>query len=499
MTHLAKSLSTNLGNWSGLWNFFRHEVLYLMWALMEVSIIAPVFLAFAPWSIFWDPGLVVVWLTLLMLIPFNLSRIFGLLKVPLEKQRLFLALGLIFTLILAWRIMLFDQPSWIDTSWLADFIKFIGLEDNPFRTRILLLFLGVSFVWWRGVALVGRSVDIGEIGFRMRLELLLLIFFVAGLAATQLNQPVTPFILLFFFSSLVAIVMTRVEQLERDRSGQSFPLGIRWFIAIIFSAALIVLTIGILSAFVSGQAINDVVGWFSPLWSALSFTATAAIALISFLSLPFLYVLEWLLQFIINLIRPGLGLVLEQIEITTETPFATPQSQELVEAAEKTFQLPRDLLTILVMLALILLVTLSLSRLIRVASQPADRESEGINPFSGLAGIKPPGLGRRLLDQFGSLRRRRTAATIRQIYQELCEFAAAQGYPRTIDQTPSEYLETLIEAWPENNVETRLITDAYNRVRYGEIPEEPIELQQIQAAWQKLASTPPAPLIVERR
>ncbi len=63
------------------WNILRHEFLYILWALMDLAILTPLILAFAPWTRFWPPGLMVVLLLLMMLIPFNLSRLMSSLKV----------------------------------------------------------------------------------------------------------------------------------------------------------------------------------------------------------------------------------------------------------------------------------------------------------------------------------------------------------------------------------------------------------------------------------
>jgi hypothetical protein len=47
--------------------------------------------------------------------------------------------------------------------------------------------------------------------------------------------------------------------------------------------------------------------------------------------------------------------------------------------------------------------------------------------------------------------------------------------------------------WPENAAEARLITDAFIRVRYGELPETAEELEAIRAAWRRLEASEAAP------
>src|SRR5690606_24117811 len=100
-----------------------------------------------------------------------------------------------------------------------------GQPDNPLWGRDVTVFVVVCLTWWRGISLAGRHMDIGDVGVRFRMVSLFLAVLVAGIAESLLLQSATPFILLFFFSSLMAIVLTRIEQLEMDQSGRSFPLG----------------------------------------------------------------------------------------------------------------------------------------------------------------------------------------------------------------------------------------------------------------------------------
>ena len=73
----------------------------------------------------------------------------------------------------------------------------------------------------------------------------------------------------------------------------------------------------------------------------------------------------------------------------------------------------------------------------------------------------------------------------------MSETAADHGYPRGHSETPYEYLATLSEAWPNYVVNSELITEAYIRVRYGEIPETKEEMDRITLAWGELRENPP--------
>lgn len=349
-----------------------------------------------------------------------------------------------------------------------------------------MVFVTIVLVWWRGISLIGRRVEIEDVGLRFRFGILLVVFLVAGLAGSQLGWSVTPFILLFFFVSLMAIILTRVEQLERSHSGQSFPINLRWLIIVVGAAAVVTFSTGLISGFISGDSVTDVVGWFAPLWLALNFLATPALVTISVLSTPLLTAFGWLLSWIVGIIGSAFQIDLQDIELITGQTLVTPAPEELTETTESINFIPRQILPLLIMLFVVLLVAWTLGRLFRSMRQTATLEAEGLSPRSGNGQGERPGAGRRLLDRLGLWRRWRTAASIRHIYQDMCRLAADHGYPRADSETPYEYLATLTQAWPNKIDDARTITEAFIRVRYGEIPESQGEVDEIRSAWQRI-------------
>lgn len=474
-----------------LGDLLRHELLYVLWAMMEITIIVPLILAIAPWARFWPPEVVALLLLLLMLVPFNLSRLASMFKVTVERQQLFMVFALIATLLVAWRTLLYEANSILDISWLGQFVDHINQGDNPLWSRDLLVFVMVVLVWWRGISLVGRRIDIGDIGLRFRFGILLEVFLVAGLAGSQLGWSVTPFILLFFFVSLMAIILTRVEQLERSHSGQSFPIGFRWLLLVVGAAALVTYTIGLISGFIGGDSVAEVIGWFAPLWLAMNFLITSSLITVTVLSTPLLTAFGWFLSWIIGIIGPTLQLRLQEFQFLTQQPLATPSPEELSETTETINLIPRQLLPLLIMLFVVLLVAWALGQLFRTMRQTAKLEAETMISRPGLGRLERPDGRRHLLDRLGLWRRWRTAASIRHIYQEMCHMAADHGYPRANSETPYEYRTTLAKAWPNNMVDINTITEAFVRVRYGEIPETQDEVNKIRSAWQKLEELPP--------
>ncbi len=480
------------GAFAAAWQRFRHELLFVFWALMEVALITPLFLALTPWTAFWSPALATLWLLLIMLIPFNLSRFISILRVPVERQQIIMTVSLLLVLVLSWRLLIYAPSGPSDLDWLAQIASHLGDGADPRWPRELALFVVTSFVWWRGIALAGRGVDYRDVGLRFRAGILLAVFLVAGLAGSQLAWSVTPFILLFLFASLVSIVLTRVEQLELSRSGRSFPIGPGWLLTIVGVAAAVVFVTGIIAGMVSGNAIGSVVGWFGPLWVAIRFILAAVVSMLSLLITPLLMILIAFMEWLVGLFGSSAAAGLEDLQGAMQS-FQQITPQETTETTQLVTRDYRQILTGLTMLFVILLVALALGRLFRLARPAAQLERQSVSPFEGLSQPRPPGLGRRILNQLSFLRRRQAAASIRQTYRAMCATAAERGFPRLESETPYEYLPSLARAYPGLQAEAELITQAYVRVHYGELPESDEELRQIMTAWDRLAATDATP------
>lgn len=472
--------------------FLRHEFLFVMWALAEVALITPVVLALSAYARYWPPGRVALLFLLIMLVPFNISRLGSALGLSIDRQRILLAAGLMAVIILAWRNLLFDPISITDMNWLVDLVGGIGSGDNPYWTRALAIFVVMTILWWRGIAMVGRPIDVGNAGFRLRAGLLLVAISVAGIAAVLVPWPVTPFILLFFFASLVAIVLTRVEQLELSQRGHLFPIGISWILVVVTAAGSVVFVTGVVAGVLSGNAVPDLIGLLGPLWLALGFLAASVAATFSLLSVPVIFVLTWILGFFIDLLTPVLEGAAENLQLAPPQEAAQQPAEEVAQSGLLFGQDARQLLAILAMVFFILFVTLALGRIVRIVRGPDELAADRISPFDDLERTRRPGLGRRLVSRLTLLKGWRAAASIRRVYRQMCESAASQGYARLSTETPYEYLVSLSQVWPDNPRETGLITEAYVKVRYGEIPETKDELDEILAAWKLLANAVPA-------
>jgi hypothetical protein len=478
-----------------VWGIVKLELLYLCWALMEVALFTPVILFFMRWARFWPTGQLTLWILLMMLLPFNLVRFLSALQIERRYQKRVVLLVLIITLLVAWRILLFSPRSFLDFGWLIDLFGDTSTSGGLLWARVVTLFLLILFMWWRGLSLVQFQPDIGRVGLRLRAGILLFIPFALLPQARVSAWGIMPFVLLYFVAGLMAISLIRAEQIERERSGFAASLSPGWIGAIFVTSLLVVLTAGLIAIIFSGDMLALIVQWFSPLTAALLTGTVVSISTAIYLASPLFILLEILLSWLANLfsalfsnLSEGLGLELPGI--VTDFSFLWPAREEGAEIAGLSISLEATrALTMLVMLAMVVFVAFVLTRRFR---QPALAPHSGGRISAAERGELPgEGIRQRLLQRLGLLRRWRTAASIRQIYRQMCVAASGVGYARGSSETPYEYLITLEQAWPDNQSDSLLVTEAYVRVRYGEIPETKEELEAIRSAWRRLEETGP--------
>jgi hypothetical protein len=479
-----------------IWGIAKQEILFLCWALMEIALLTPLALFVMPWTRFWPAGQIALWLLLLMLLPFNLVRFLSGLQVQKKHQWRIMLMFLLLTLFITWRVMLFNPSSFLDLGWLGDLYRNFGASGSLLWTRMLIFFLLIVFTWWRGLGLVNFRADIYKVGSRLRGGILL---FVPLALLPDLRTSAwgsMPFVLLFVLSGLTSIAFIRAEQVERERSGFAASLNPRWVGTIFLTSLLVVLLAALFAAVVSGEMLGLIAAWLSPVRMAVLIGTAVALATLFFLATPLFFLFDllliWLTQFFSSIFinfseRLGINLPSDFGAFNAFLP--SPEEAAEVTGLEMPYYVTR-ILALLVMVGVILLVSMALTRRFRRVDA-APRMGGPIRDIGGEVMPKPT-IGRRILDRLGLLRQWRTAASIRSIYRQMCQAAAGAGYARSITETPYEYLEALAKVWPDGRSESMLITDAYIRIRYGEIPESKDELEAIKQAWYELEQSTPA-------
>ncbi len=480
--------------WLEAWQFAKQELIHILWALMEMAILAPLALTVLPWARYWPTLLITLWILLLMLVPFNLVRLMGAMELRRSQQRNIMALVLVGVLFLSWRLLLFAPGGLTDLSWLGELFGGLGNSEETVWLQTIAVFAITLVAWWRGLRLVRIQPGIDSIGLRLRSGALA--FFLFGLIAsvTDPRWSLLPFILLYYLTGLMIVALLRAEQVQKESSGESASLRPTWLLAIFLTALMVVMVAGALALGISGDTASQLAAFFAPVWQAAGLMLAVVLAVLGYLGRPAI----WLLALIIDtlgLLAQNIGIafsnMLEEtgVEIPNMDSVTAPVSEEGVVELAAPPQFNMQLLTILLMVAAVLIVVLALTRLYREVSF-SDEEGQTVTGL-GRGQLSRPSFGKRILNRLAGLRGWRTAASIRRIYLQMCNSASGAGFPRGETETPYEYLPRLMEIWPENQAEAELITRAYVRVRYGELPETREELDAIKEAWRTLESVRP--------
>jgi hypothetical protein len=254
-----------------VWGYVRHELLFLGYALMEIALLTPVVMVILGWARYWPAFQIALWLLLIMLLPLNLIRIMNLANFELRRQQRFLIAALLLVIFISWRNLLYNPASLFDMQWLRAFADSLAEGGNLLWTRDLSVFLVTLLMWWRGIRLAVRALEINNAGLRLRLGGLIWLPLIIWFGSAFLSISIVPFVLLFFLAALTVISLVRAENIEQERSGTAATLNFRWF-AVVFGAALAIVIIGsALAAFISGESLFTIAAWLSPLWLSLQF------------------------------------------------------------------------------------------------------------------------------------------------------------------------------------------------------------------------------------
>jgi hypothetical protein len=364
------------------------------------------------------------------------------------------------------------------------------LFDEGFSPDFLLI-IGVLYGWWRGMAASGnRPVRPDRTGLKLRLGLLALALF-ALLHRGQDVSMLLEVLPIFFGAGLLALVVGRADFLAHFRSSEGLPFNAGWLLSM-FVIVAITLGAGLL-----GGALLQLSG------AATVFGIVALLTLIAGF-LPVAPII--LLLFIIGAVVMDRLLTGRQEPVWTPEPVDPDQEfmflgkwqgeiqQRAVVVLEWLKQHTGLLAVILSVLVIGLLVWIILRAGRRRALQRRELVGEEVQTL--LSGRKlMADLRRRFLQAranlglerpLQALRRAISASAVRRIYMRLMELAQGLGAAREESETPLEYLLRLQQIFPEHKTDVAVLTLAYNKVRYGEYPDEQVDMASVRQSWARL-------------
>jgi hypothetical protein len=354
---------------------------------------------------------------------------------------------------------------------------------------ITILFT-VLWLWWRGSSLARSVVEPSNAWKRFRFGLIMLVIYVPAFFQS-INMSFGPFIL-FLFTGLLAMVLSRVSFISHPHLATHTPFGRSWL-------AIIGATVGVLVG-LSGLLATLLTGQFSFVFEFLTVAAGwLSAVLLAILSIPWI-LLSYLIEPFIPEIREAMRELMAQV-----TPMPTPVPQTTPLPNPNAAYPPPQLLTILSylvsfvfwVLVLVLVVVVFIQarkRLVR-RRQFVETEAESMLDGADLLQLLRKsvrdglqGAAQSVADRLRPNQRRQAAQRIRQIYAQLLELSEELRKPRPPSRTPREFTPELAQLFPGMRSDIETITEAYNRVRYGELPERKEEIQALEAAWTRISA-----------
>lgn len=411
-----------------------------------------------------DGYLSIPWLLLLYPVAFILNRLWRWRRpkiYPYIINGLASAIGALLML----KAQLYSGLGLFESAWLLAL---------PQTLKPAILLLGGSIVsWWQGWRLARLRVTFATsvTEFQFGLLILFIVFLVTSLLGAQLADSI-PIALGFFLFALAGMALARSLDSEGWLSGAHRGL---WSGVLLAGIGLIM----ILGLFIGSVMTPD---------------------FLQLVITPF----KWLVSkvwegivFLINLL-PEPGPVELPPELMTEMPPSQPDESEIIR---NIFTIPEALLSWLRSGYMVFVLGIMLVALWRISSQIfgwlrrrlATTAGAEVEPLPGAFRADLLGFLRNVVLRILRLRlpfRRKKLepvslenASVRQIYRQFLRWAAGNGWPRHLSQTPYEYLRTLENLLPIAQGEVRLITEQYVSARYSPSSPTEQELNQLRQSW----------------
>jgi len=454
----------------------------ISWLVMYLAGIVPA------WSLISDvPKSWLAWLIfgLIALATCGASAVLALTHFKRSAAQFILMMLLILSLGLALRGLVFVTPG---QSLLAMPPRFLGsFDDGAPLIAALATATAVIYLWHKGD--VAWQHWIGPLVVRRTFISGTILFLGIGLLASAVKNrfPVLEFFL-FLFTSLLAMGGSRLSAQAHVRGGRGVPLTRSWVLGL-NGSALGLLGLAAATAFIAG---GPVASLLAALFGRL-FRGLLIVFLLVLEPLVYLIIAAW--NVLLTCFGLGPDLLLEAPQISFDN-----QIQEQLAALSGEVQPPvwaDDLGHILTwaggllvgVLVLVVIIT-SLRRNTRLRQWRSTTEQEipgGESLFAALRSLlksrKNSAQPARLLQP---VRRWIAAARIRWIYSQLLRSLSRIDLERTASETPLEYLQRVSHAIPAGADDLASITHAYQRVRYGELPETRADIDQVEASWDRV-------------
>ena len=351
----------------------------------------------------------------------------------------------------------------------------------------VMVFLVILFVVRRGFS-VGRDWG-GAYSVMNSIKISIAAYFLLGIMArSAVSDVIQTNLFIFLVTAIFGMLTARIGSIRKLRGGRGGAFDLRWLGGILASTILIT---GVTAAFaiISSSQIET-------LNQALKAFIYTVLYLVT---TPFITLASRIFPALESL-KPVWPTIENEQEDTTELSGQPDFSASAMEQTtdsnvmEVLLQLRFLMFAVILLVAMVMIVRMA-QRWRGGAEHGPDDERNSILDGRGLLRWMLDALRSRAkstadsLVQAAHLNRRermRAAARIRRIYADFMDLCEDVGLVRADSQTPHEFLPQTASLFSQTYAEIGLITESYQRVRYGEFPETHQEVLDVEQAWSQV-------------
>ena len=422
-------------------------------------------------------GWIILLLAALMLSSYYLARFLNLLQSKAFLQRM-LYITWVFISLLFSLNMIFFTESFFGPGLLIrqSFNTFFNNQRNVPEFWHLFIFLLAIL---RSILLARSPVTRDQVSRAFKTGVIMLLL--SGLNfGGEIPAGILPVFYSLLFTGMLGLSVSHFVDLAESSGGRLPNYGSQWIFGILIAALGFVLV-----AVIAGSLIDETVA---------SFLAQAALALFMVFSVLIMLILSPILAVILEVSnRIGKALfannpeILEQVTSQQGLENLGVSNEENIYLLSSLFENSKGtimliILGIVAIIAVIFVRWKPWKRFLRAEEGVSSTASRSARPARYSNENKRPNL-------LANLRSRLAAARIRDVYRRLMILCERLKQPRPAALTPLEFLPRMNDIFPDSDTELACITNAYLKIRYGELPESSEEVAAVLDAWGKIRKT----------
>ncbi len=351
---------------------------------------------------------------------------------------------------------------------------------DPSTVASLFALLFNLFIWMRALRIPSYAGYMRAINRQFQVGVLIMALLV--IASLQVGGSVDDLVMAYFGFGLLAVALTRIEEVSISGSAGSVPLNRKWAVAL---GSTILLT-GTATLLATRVLTVDTLRWLlRPFVTLFTLALYLFVLLATELIVQLLPLLKWILG---DISMEGL-----QESVDDVRQFTSPFSEEEVPEPGLLSPQLQEVLWVSFVALLILVALWVVVRSFR-HWRAARYTPGGTRETVEAAGTLADDLAAFLRDQWRRLREldlrrlfeRLGTGSARAIYASMLALLAAADHPREPEQTPYEYEPVAEGVLPGREADIRAITEAYVQAHYGERDISADELAALQGAWQRV-------------